>query len=66
MAITTYLSTSTLNEKELSAPIKRYGGWKDKETIPLHNLPRKKTHFRLKDIHRLKGRGWKEDTAWWT
>ena len=39
MAITTYLSTITLNINGLNAPIKRQEGWRDKKTRPLHMLP---------------------------
>ena len=39
MAITTYLSTITLNVNGSNAPIKRYGCWMNKKTRPLHMLP---------------------------
>ena len=39
MAITTYPSMSTPNEKELNTPIKRQCGLMDKKTRPLHILP---------------------------
>ena len=59
MAINTHLSIITLNFNEVNAPIKRHrvADWIIKEELTICYL--QKTHFRKKDTHRLKVRGWK-------
>ena len=57
MPVSTYLSIITLNVSGLNAPIKIHSGWMDKKQDPsLCCL--QETHFRAKDTHRLKVRGW--------
>ena len=59
MPITTFLSTSTSNGKELVLqPKDRVAEWIRKQDPSICYL--QETHFRLKDTHRLKGRGWKK------
>ena len=55
MSITTYLSTITLNVNGLNVLIKRHtvAQWITKKEFYICCL--QKTHFRWKDIHRLKG-----------
>ena len=57
MAIGTYLSIITLNVNRLNAPTKRHrlAEWIQKQD-PYICL--QETHFRPKDIYRLKVRGW--------
>ena len=59
MAIGTYISMITLNENGLNAPIKRgrLVEWIQKQDPYIHCL--QETHFRTKDIYRLKVRRWK-------
>ena len=59
MAIGTYISIITLNVNRLNAPIKRHrlAEWIQKQDPYICCL--QKTHFRLKDTHTLKIRGWK-------
>ena len=60
MAINTYLSIITLNVNGLNAPIKRH---RVADCRVLFSNPiccLEETHFRAKDTHRLKVRGWKE------
>ena len=58
MAINTYLSIITLNVSGLNVPMKRHRvtDWiiNQEPTICLLQ----ETHIRVKDIHRLKARGW--------
>ena len=60
MAINTYLSIITLNVNGLNAPIKwhRVKDWIIKQEPTICCL--QETHFRVKDTHRLKVRGWKK------
>ena len=60
MAINTYLSIITLNVNGLNAPIKRHrvADWIKKQEPIICCL--QETHFRAKDTHRLKVRGWKK------
>ena len=56
-----YLSIVTLNRKELNYPIKRYSvsEWiKNRSNSDM--LSFQETHFRPKDIHALKIKGWKD------
>ena len=55
MAINTHLSIITLNVNGLDAPIKRH---KVADWIIIFCL--QETHFRAKDTHRLKVKGWKK------
>ena len=59
MAIGTYISIITLGVNVLSAPTKRHrlGEWIEKQDPYICCL--QETHFRPKDTHRLKVRGWK-------
>ena len=59
MAIGTYISIITLNVNGLNAPTKRYrlAEWIQKQDSYICCL--QETHFRPKDTHRLKVRGWK-------
>ena len=59
-AISTYLSIISLNVKGLNAPIKRHRvtEWIKKQEPSICCL--KDTHFKPKDIHRLKVKGWKK------
>ena len=59
MAIRTYLSIITLNVNGLNAPTKRHrlAEWIQKQDPYMCCL--QGTHFRPKDTHRLKVRGWK-------
>ena len=59
MAITTYLSTVTLNVNGLNAPIRRQlGEWIRKQDLYMCCL--RETHFRSQDTHRLKTKGQKK------
>ena len=59
MAISTYLLIITLNVKGPNAPIKRHRvtEWIKKQDLSICCL--RETHFKPKDIHRLKVKGWK-------
>ena len=59
MAIGTYISIITLNVNGLNAPTKRYrlAEWIQKQVLYICCL--QETHFRPKDTHSLKVRGWK-------
>ena len=59
MAISTHLSKITFNVNGLYGPIKRHrvAEWTQKQDHYISCL--RKTHFRSKDTHRLKVRGWK-------
>ena len=59
MAIGTYISVAILNVNGLNAPTKRHSlaEWIQKQDPYLCCL--QETHFRPKDIYRLKVRGWK-------
>ena len=59
MAINIYLSIITLNVNGLSAPVKRQSGMLDKkQEFTVCCL--QEMHFRAKNTHRLKARGWKK------
>ena len=59
MAIGTFISITTLSVNALNAPTKRYRlpEWKQKQDPYICCL--QETHFRPKDMYRLKVRGWK-------
>ena len=59
MATNTYLSTITSNANRLNAPIKRHvvADW---VTDAVYTCYLQETHFRSKDTHRLKVKGWKK------
>ena len=60
MAMSNYLSIITLNINGLNAPIKRH---RIAEWIRRHDphiCCLQETHLRTKDLHRLKGKGWKQ------
>ena len=59
MAIETYISIINLNLNGLNASTKRHGlaEWIQKQDP--HICCPEETHFRPKDTHRLKVRGWK-------
>ena len=60
MAIRIYISIITLNVNRLNAPIKthRVAEWKQKQDPYICCL--QETHFRSKDTHRQKMKGWKK------
>ena len=60
MAINTYLPIITLNVNGLNSPIKRdrVAEWLQKQDPYICCL--QEAHFRSKDTHRLKVRGWKK------
>ena len=60
MAIRTYMSVITLHVNGTNVPIKRYRvtEWMQKEDLYICCL--QETHFRSKDTHRMKVRGWKK------
>ena len=60
MTINTYLSIITLNVNGLNTPIKshRVSDWIKKQETTICCL--QETHFRAKNTHRLKVRGWKK------
>ena len=60
MAMNNYLSIITLNVNGLNAPIKRHriAEWIRKHEPHICCL--QETHFRTKDLHRLKMNGWKQ------
>ena len=59
MVIRTYISIISLNINGLNAPTKRHrlAEWIQKQDPYIWHL--QETHFRPKDIYRLKVRGWK-------
>ena len=61
MAMNNYLSIITLNVNGLNAPIKRHriAEWIRKHEPHICCL--QETHLRTKDLHRLKGKGWKQN-----
>ena len=61
MAISTYLSIITLSVNGLNAPIKRHRGteWIKKQDPSICCL-QETTHFKPKDVQRLKVKGWKK------
>ena len=60
MVIGTYISITTLNVNRLNAPTKRHrlAEWVQKQDPHICYL--QETHFRPRDIYRLKVRGWKK------
>ena len=60
MVIGTYILITTLNVNGLSAPTKRHrlAEWIQKQDLYICCL--QETHFRPRDTHRLKVRGWKK------
>ena len=60
MAISTYLSKTTLNVNGLNAPIKRHRviEWIKKQDLSICCL--QETHLEPKDMHRLEVKGWKK------
>ena len=58
MAVSTYLSIINLNVNGLCAPIKRHrvAEWISQQDLSICCL--QETHFRAKNTHRLKVRGW--------
>ena len=60
MAMNNYLSIITLSVKGLNAPIKRdrMAEWIRKHDPHISCL--QETHLRIKDLHRLKVKGWKQ------
>ena len=60
MAISTYLPIITLNENALNVPNKRHRvtEWIKKQDPSICCL--QETHFKPKDIHRLKVKGWQK------
>ena len=60
MAVSTYLSIATLNVNGLNAPIKRHrvADWIKKQDPYICCI--QETHFRPKDTHKLKVKGWKK------
>ena len=60
MTISTYLSINTLNVNGLNAPIKRHRvtEWMKKQDPSICCL--QETHFKPKDMHRLKVKGWEK------
>ena len=59
MAIGTYISIITLNVNGLNAPTTRPRDWLNGHKVKTHIYAVYKKHFRPKDRHRLKVRGWK-------
>ena len=57
MPINLYLSVITWNFNKLNAPIKRHRVSDWKKTRAYNMLPMK-THFRAKNTHRVKVKGW--------
>ena len=55
-----YLSIITLHVNGLNAPIKRHrvADWIRKYDPHIYSL--RETHLRIKDLHRLKVKGWKK------
>ena len=60
MVMTTFLSPSTSNGKELSAPTKRQNGRMDKKTRPLYMLPTRDS-FQIKRHTWTKRKGMEKD-----
>ena len=60
MVIGTYISIITLNVNGLNAPTKRHRltEWLQKQDLYICGL--QETHFRPRDMYRLKVRGWKK------
>ena len=60
MVLKTYISIVTLNANDLNAPSERHKvvGWIRKQNPHICCL--QETHFRLKDTHRLKVKGWEK------
>ena len=60
MVIRTYISIITLNANGLNAPARRHrlAEWLKKQDLYIGCL--QETHFRPRDTHRLKVRGWKK------
>ena len=60
MAVSTYLSIATLNVNGVNAPIKRHrvADWIKKQDPYICCI--QETHFRPKDTHKLKLKGWKK------
>ena len=60
MAVSTYLSIATLNVNGVNAPIKRHrlADWIKKQDPYICCI--QETHFRPKDTHKLKVKGWKK------
>ena len=60
MAVSTYLSIATLNVNGLNAPIKRHrvADWIKQQDPYIRCI--QETHFRPKDTHKLKVKGWKK------
>ena len=60
MVIGTYISIITLNVNGINVPTKRHrlAEWLQKQGLYICCL--QKIHFRYRDIHRLKVRGWKK------
>ena len=59
MAIGTYISIITLNVNGLNSPTKRHRLAEVIQTQDPYICCLQETHFRLKDTHRQKMRGWK-------
>ena len=60
MAMNNYLSIITLNINGYNAPIKRYRIVEWIRKHDLHICCLQETHLRIKDLHRLKVKGWKQ------
>ena len=60
MTISTYLLINTLNVNALNAPIKEHSYRMDKKNQHPSICCLQGTHFKPKDIHRLKVKGWKK------
>ena len=60
MAMNKYLSVITVNINGLNVPIKRHriAEWIRKHDP--HTCCLQETHLRIKDLHRLKVKGWKQ------
>ena len=60
MTVSTYFSIATLNVNGLNAPIKRHrvADWVKKQDQ--YKCCIQETHFRHKDTHKLKVKGWKK------
>ena len=60
MAMNKYLSTVTLNANGLNAQIKRHRVVECIGKHDPHTCCLKEIHLKTKDLHRLKGKGWKK------
>ena len=60
MVIGTYISINTLNVNELNAPTKTHRLAEGIQKQDLYICCLQETHFRARDIYRLKLRGWKK------